>query len=285
MIKAKTIDAFTDKPFGGNAAGFAIIEGDYPADSEMLETAKFMGHSETAFVKLMGNKIQLRYFTPAAEVDLCGHATIASFFELYKQGKISAETDYTAITKAGEIKVDVNKDGIVFMDMAEPVEIGELNEEEIKALYEMYGLKAEDAAGLVPAMVSTGLPDIMMPVKSKELLANLKPDMDAITELSRRLNVVGVHAFTLDTEGDGPNVTAHARNFAPLYDIPEEAATGTSNGALSYYLFKRGFIKAGETNLIIQGEAMGRPSKINTVLYETDDGVKIRVGGQAAARE
>ena len=86
-----------------------------------------------------------------------------------------------------------------------------------------------------------------------------------------------MHAFTL-SESDG----VHCRNFAPLYDLDEEAATGTSNGALTYYLYKRGIVKAGADNLFIQGEAMDRPSKISSRLSEEAGGVKIRVGGVAA---
>lgn len=286
MIEAKTIDAFTDVPFGGNAAGVALIEGDYPADSEMLETAKFMGYSETAFVnKLDESTIQLRYFTPAAEVDLCGHATVASFFGLFKWGMIESGKPYRALTKAGEINVDVSENGVVWMDMATPVDMGGMSDEDTEALYAMYGLTTEDAGDLRPALVSTGLPDIMMPVASRKILANLKPDMSAISAISEKLNVTGVHVFTLDTDPKAKEeVTAHARNFAPLYDIPEEAATGTSNGALTYYLWQRGLVKAAQPNLVVQGEAMGRPSDIRTVLYEENGSIRIRVGGRAAIR-
>lgn len=286
MIEAKTVDAFTDIPFGGNAAGVALIEGEYPQDSEMLETAKFMGYSETAFVKKLDeNTVQLRYFTPAAEVDLCGHATVGSFFGLYKWGLIETGRPYKAITKAGEINVDVSDNGVVWMDMATPVDMGGMSDEDTEALYAMYGLSPADAGDLRPALVSTGLPDIMMPVASRKILADLRPDMDAISALSEKLKVTGVHVFTLDADPDAKEpVTAHARNFAPLYDIPEEAATGTSNGALTFYLWQRGLVKAGEANLVVQGEAMGRPSDIRTVLYEENGSVKVRVGGRAAIR-
>lgn len=284
MIDAKTIDAFSDVPFGGNPAGVAIIDGEYPQDAEMLETAKKMGYSETAFVKVTEDRVQLRYFTPAAEVDLCGHATVGSFYALWEWGMIEAGKPYKAMTKAGEINVDVSESGVVWMDMATPVEMGGMTREDTEALYAMYGLTTADAGDLVPALVSTGLPDIMMPVASREILANLKPDMGAISRLSEKLKVTGVHVFTLDADPSAKEpVTAHARNFAPLYDIPEEAATGTSNGALTFYLYNRGLIKADEPNLVIQGEAMGRPSEIRTVLHD-NDGVRIRVGGRAAIR-
>ncbi len=282
MLDYKTIDAFTDKPFGGNPAGVVIIDGQYPEDEAMLQTAKRAGYSETAFVRPGKDRsVELRYFTPAAEVDLCGHATIASFFELWKQGLVESGKTYKAITKAGEINVDVDESGSVWMDMAPPRELGGLDDEDLAALYAAYGLNPEDAGPLPPAIVSTGLPDIIMPVKDAGLLAALKPDMEAISRLSEKLCVTGVHVFAPGQDG----VTARARNFAPLYDIPEEAATGTANGALCYYLYNRKLIKAGEPQLIIQGEAMGRPSKIRAIVLKDGSDVKLRVGGQAAARE
>ena len=87
----------------------------------------------------------------------------------------------------------------------------------------------------------------------------------------------GVHAFTVNA-GDG---AIHCRNFAPLYDIDEEAATGTSNGALTYYLYKNGLLKEGADNLFIQGESMDRPSKIRSKLTAEAAGVTIQVGGTA----
>ena len=78
----------------------------------------------------------------------------------------------------------------------------------------------------------------------------------------------------------------HCRNFAPLYGIDEESATGTSNGALTYYLYRRGLVFLGKTNLFVQGEAMGKPSKVYSRLTQGENGaVSIRVGGSAVVRE
>ena len=99
----------------------------------------------------------------------------------------------------------------------------------------------------------------------------------AVTELSRRYDCVGVHMFCPGDE----TCTAYCSNFAPLYDIPEECATGTSNGALTYYLYRRGIVKPGHENVFLQGEHMGRPSEIRSRLTENGDQVLIRIGGSA----
>ena len=98
----------------------------------------------------------------------------------------------------------------------------------------------------------------------------------ALSDLSARYEVVGVHAFTLD----GDDATCHVRNFAPLYDIDEEAATGTSNGALTYYGYLNGFVKSGDDCRFVQGEKMKRPSVIEShIEVDADGGCLIRVGG------
>ena len=130
---------------------------------------------------------------------------------------------------------------------------------------------------LTPQMISTGLPDIMMPVASLEALDAIAPDFPALSKLSEKYEVVGVHAFTLDCGGK-EGETCHVRNFAPLYDIDEEAATGTSNGALTYYGYLNGFIKAGDDCCFVQGEKMGRPSEIRSHI---DAGCSVKVGGNA----
>lgn len=275
------VDAFTTVPYGGNAAGVVLLERDYPPESEMLGLAARLGFSETAFILPRSDGgFSLRYFTPVAEVELCGHATVASFHALLQWGKLTPGRSYTVNTPAGEIAVDIGADGCVWLDMAPPRELGGLTERDTAALYAMFGLEASADSPYKPAIVTTGLPDIMMPVASREQLAALQPDFAAISALSERLRVTGVHAFA---PGDGA-ATAYVRNFAPLYDIDEEAATGTSNGALTYYLYRRGRIKPEAVNVFVQGEAMGRPSEIRSRLFTDGAGVKIRIGGFAAMR-
>lgn len=280
-MKAYIIDAFTTKPFGGNAAGVVVVQGDYPPDDQMQALARELNFSETAFVCIQdAQNIHLRYFTPIDEVDLCGHATLASFHGLAQWGYIQPGASYIAHTLAGALNIDLDKSGAVWMDMAEPKELGELSDENLQALYAMYGLTPADAGALRPAVVSSGLPDIMMPVISHDKLAALRPDMPAIAELSKRLAVTGVHAFVPGENG----VCAYVRNFAPLYGIDEEAATGTANGALTYYLYKRGLVHPAQVNRFLQGEAMGRPSEIQSLLTVDAGTAHVRIGGHAVIR-
>lgn len=117
----------------------------------------------------------------------------------------------------------------------------------------------------------------MMPVKDEIELNMIRPNMNKLSLLSKKHDVTGVHAFTVNAD-DG---YIHARNFAPLCGIDEEAATGTSNGALTYYLYDYNLINIDDINIIIQGEKMGRPSKITTIIEKNDDSMNIKVGGFA----
>ena len=281
-MKFLIADAFTDTTFGGNPAGIVILPqgADFPADEICVKTAAELRYSETAFIKILGDhEFQIRYFTPAAEVDLCGHATIASFCALMHLGIIEENCTCINHTLAGDLNIEV-KNGFVMMDMASPSEIAVMDkEEDIKELYGIMGAEYDSAKiPLVPRIISTGLPDIMMPVSDLTALNAMEPDMKALSDLSARLSVTGVHAFTLDCE-DG--VTAHARNFAPLYDIDEEAATGTSSGAMTYYFYLSGKIGAKDSCRFIQGEKMGRPSAILSEINAEGENCLIKVGGSA----
>lgn len=279
-MKFLIVDAFTDALFGGNPAGVVILPAgaDFPADDTCVKTAAELRYSETAFIKpLAKNEFQIRYFTPAAEVDLCGHATIGSFCALLHAGLIERNCRCLNHTLSGDLNIEV-KDGFIMMDMAAPKEIAIMDDpEKIRELYRVMGASGmEKDVAQVPRIISTGLPDIMMPVKDLSALNAMEPDMKALSDLSARYSVTGVHAFTMENE-DG--VTAHARNFAPLYEIDEEAATGTSSGAMTYFLYRNGLLSDKASCKFIQGEKMERPSVILSEIDAADGDCRIKVGG------
>ena len=272
------VDAFANQRFSGNQAGVALLGTEpFPEEELMRALAGELKHSETAFVRQTGERaFHIRYFTPAEEVDLCGHATIAAFTALRDTGAVGPG-DYALHTRSGDLTIQVGTES-VWMDMAPPADGRRFSEEEQAELYAAYGLSLDDRPGGLEAQaVSTGLMDILLPVKDLAALSRAEQNEGEVTRLSERYGVVGVHMFCAGTA----DAAAHCRNFAPLYAIPEEAATGTSNGALTYYLFRRGLVAAGADNRFVQGEKMGKPSEILSRLTETEGGVKVQVGGRA----
>lgn len=272
-MKVYVMDAFSDHVFGGNQAGVVLADKEIN-DATMQQVAAELKHSETVFVQQKQDAVHLRYFTPAGEVDLCGHATVATFALLRKLDFI-ADGKQTAVTRAGKLEIEVEGD-TVWMDMAPPQSLGVLPRESWEELYAAYGLTLCDRPeGLEPEIVSTGLADIMMPVCDRETLLRAEQNEKAVTELSKRFDVTGVHMFCMGED------KVYCSNYAPLYDIPEECATGTSNGALTYYLYERGLVEAKKENLFLQGEHMNRPSRIYSRLLTDGRTVKVRIGGQA----
>lgn len=249
-----------------------LLDDVFPSEKFMQQVAAEFRYSETAFVlRNSETEFTVRYFTPAVEVDLCGHATIATFGTLYKLGIIADGTMCINHTLAGDLQVRVGEK--VMMQMAEPQVID--TAVDVELLHRIMGVKSLHSIILPVQVVSTGLPDIIMPVDSIDELNALSPDMDALAQLSDQLNVTGVHAFALSEDG----YTGHVRNFGPLYGVPEESATGTANAALTHYLHHNGLMQAPAECRFMQGEAMQRPSVVATTLLE--DGT-IWVGGDSA---
>jgi PhzF family phenazine biosynthesis protein len=268
-MKYYVVDAFTNRPFGGNPAGVVLLGDDsFPSDTLMLHIAAELRYSETAFVRrLTPMEYQLRYFTPKAEVELCGHATIATFSLLHQMGQ--AEGECICHTLAGDLRIEAGTK--VMMQMAIPRIVATI--EDTDEIYHALGVTGYRPT--LPVQIAySGLPDIMIPVADVATLNALQPDMEAISVLTERHKAVSFHVFAFGDDG----YTAHVRDFAPLYGVHEESATGTANAALTHYLSVNGVIPRQGDFAFPQGEAMGRPSVVATRV--ASDG-SIYVGGTA----
>lgn len=263
------IDAFSDQPFGGNPAGVVLLDGDtFPTEELMVHIAAELRYSETAFVRRdSDSEYTVRYFTPKAEVELCGHVTIATFSLLYKLQL--AKGRCICHTQAGDLSIEVGEK--VLMQMATPRIVDTITDSE--EIYRAIGVT--DYQPTLPVQIAySGLPDIMIPLRDVAMLQSLRPDMEAIAMITRKYDAVSYHVFTFA----GDEHTAHVRDFAPLYGVPEESATGTANAALTHYLQKNGRIPSTGDFSFLQGEVMGRPSVVATRV--APDGI-IYVGGTA----
>lgn len=269
-MKYYVVDAFADRPFGGNTAGVVLLGNEpFPDEGLMLQVAAELRYSETAFVRrLTPTEYHVRYFTPTAEVELCGHATVASFALLHRLG--DARGRCLCRTLAGDLDIDAGER--VMMQMATPRVVKTIAD--TRAVYRSLGI-ADYRPELPVQVVYAGLSDIMIPVPDGATLNTLQPDMEAVAAVTGEHDAVSFHLFALATDGH----TAHVRDFAPLYGIPEESATGTANAALTHYLAVNNVIPAQGDFSFLQGEAMGRASVVATRI--TPSGA-VYVGGTAA---
>ena len=331
-MKVNVVNGFSDHPIGGNPAGVVYLSKEpYPdkqsalsedTDSgrihlsvdQMQKIAAKLHFSETAFIRrLSDRKFSIRYFTPAAEVPLCGHATIASFAYLYQTGVLD-DGVYELVTEEAELPVEVSE-GIIWMEMDHPKLEQQLDEKNVERICRAYGFTSnvlDDA--LEVRIVKSGLRDIHMCVKSRESLLRAVQDENEIRKISEELGVVGVHMSCLNLQNNNENntehkiirvdsgaipeqkirepigrdaekITAYCSNFAPLYEIPEECATGTSNGGLTWYLYQKGLIQENQMNCFLQGEHMNRPSKIYTKVKTEHGNPTVWVGGSGVICE
>ena len=252
MVDVYVAAAFSKDDKGGNKAGVVLGRSELTS-VQKAAIAKEMGYSETAFV-LDSDKadFKLQYFTPTEEVPLCGHATIAAFSTL-KLLNMLDKPDCTIETEAGILNIHIKDDGLILMEQNRPAYLEVLDSDIFMGCIERNFIDHRFPIQIV----STGLNDVMLPVDSAEHLEQLSPDFEMIANMSKEKEVVGVHAFTIIKESD---VTAICRNFAPLYGIDEESATGTASCALACYLFK--YYKHQPQYIFEQGHNMGDISRI-----------------------
>lgn len=163
----------------------------------MRTIAKKVGFSETAFVRQSDiADFRVRFFTPSAEVDLCGHATIATFALLLNKGLISPGK-YSQETKAGVLNIEVSKHGEIFMDQNLPQFFDTIK---TSLIAESLNIDPTSISSDSPIqIISTGLRDIFVPIKTIDQLTRIKPDFEKIKEISKQFDVIGYHIFTLET--------------------------------------------------------------------------------------
>ncbi|MGB9963858.1 PhzF family phenazine biosynthesis protein [Halobacterium sp. CBA1126] len=277
--RALLVDAFTDEPCAGNAAG-VVPAADDLTDGQMQAIAAELGASETAFVRESDDADRrIRYFTPTEEVDLCGHATIATHAHLFADGAVDAG-EHTLATNVGTLDVEVEADGTVWMTQ-NPPEIREVDVS-YERVASATGLEKEALRGasddLPLAVASTGFPFLVAPVTYLSDLGDASPDFDAVEALADEVGANGVYAFSFDAlDGDS---TLHGRAWVPGAGIDEDPVTGTASGATGAYLERYGAFGGdiAEEMVFEQGHFVDRPGNVRV---RVRDGGAPKVGGTA----
>jgi PhzF family phenazine biosynthesis protein len=246
------VDAFTDKPFAGNPAGVCILS--EPRDEGWMQNvAREMNLSETAFLLKEQDGFSLRWFTPAVEVDLCGHATLASAHILWEAGYLKPEEQARFNTRSDLLTAERQGDWIEMNFPATPEEPAEAPDDLIEAL------------GVPAAYVGKNRFDYLVEVDSEEVVRNMQPDFTLLAKVSAR----GIMVTSIPST---QNYDFVSRFFAPQVGINEDPVTGSAHCCLGPYWSKR-----LEKNEFVAYQASPRGG----VMRVRVDGDRVYLGGQA----
>lgn len=278
-MKQYILSSFISKNGGGNKAA-VVFDDKGLFENDMKVIAKYNNFSETAFISMKESSFpnfKIRYFTPEEEVDICGHAALASFYVLDKLGYFVGERAYH-LTKAGKLKV-LKKEDIYLIQMKNPEIVGfaEINDVEKITTLKRENIITNKNGNI--SIVSTGLKDAIIEVDSLTTLKNMSIKKEEMIAFCNSKDIVGAHVVSRETIEEDSDFSC--RNFAPAVGIDEESATGTSNASLIYY------VKTMAKNIedkskykIEQGYFMDSPSNI-FVYVNTKEKMEIFVGGRA----
>jgi trans-2,3-dihydro-3-hydroxyanthranilate isomerase len=277
-----TLDVFTTTRFEGNPLA-VITDGDGLSSDAMLAVAREMNLSETVFVQKPTEDqalARLRIFTTREELKLAGHPVIGTWFLLAELGVVPAQEGGVHVlqqTGAGVLPVEIRfKDGrpqrVTMTQKDAAFRPAKLNK---KALASALGLSPKDFdPKLEPEYVSTGIFNLMIPLRNRAALGKIVMNM---VELRKLLGKDGTMAYCFTGSDNGK---AFSRGMLP-WDLYEDAATGSAAGALGAYLVKHGRLSPAHTLNILQGEEMGRPSQIEVEVTQSGKKLVPRVSGAA----
>ncbi len=212
MLRVHTVDSFSASPFSGNPAAVCVLAA-FPSEEWMQQLATEMNLSETAFVVPAGDEFGLRWFTPAAEVDLCGHATLAAAHVLWQEGVVASGREIKFETRSGQLGARTDGSWITLDFPTERVARIELPD----------GLAG--ALGVAPSGVFRNRMDLLVQFESERVVRALTPNL----ELLSAHEVRGVIVTASSSEKPYDYVS---RFFAPRFGVPEDPVTGSAHCAL-----------------------------------------------------
>jgi PhzF family phenazine biosynthesis protein len=261
--------SFTNDPAAGNPAG-VVLDAAGASDEEMLALAAEVGYSETAFVTRSngGGDYDLRYFSPAAEVAFCGHATVATAVALPQTGTLAFHT------ASGLVTVEANERSATLTSV-EP-RISELPSDDLeRILTALRWSRHELDDALPPRVAYAGVLHPVIAATSRERLRELDYDSDSLAELMRARDWTTIQLVWREHDA-----LFHARDPGPGIGVAEDPATGAAAAALGGYLRELRLVTPPARVTVIQGEDMGRPGQLDVDIPATGG---IAVTGMAVA--
>jgi trans-2,3-dihydro-3-hydroxyanthranilate isomerase len=277
------VDAFTSSPLSGNPCAVLFDCSDL-SDASMLAIAREMNLSETAFVWQKPNSnFRARYFTPAEEIPLAGHPTIATVYALVDSGRLELPGDYLKIPlelRDGPVDVEIfAQNGTVERIVMSQRVPQFLSTHRAADVMPAFGLDESDLLPSAPIQtVSTGTPQLMIPVKGLDALRKAILDIEKYTALREKGDFFSPHLFCLSGVEHGDTF---ARHFGVPPDTMEDPFTGSATGGMASYLWHYGLIES-PTFIAEQGHWMSRPGQAYVEVVGPRDKIEtVKVGGGA----
>ena len=277
------LDVFAEEKYTGNQLAVVLMKNKL-TDADMQKIAKEFNFSETTFIlshKSVNNGYNVRIFTPEREVPFAGHPTLGTAYVIQKEVIKNPVDTVTLNLKVGQTPVKLNyKDGRIerlTMKQMEPVFGRIFYREQISKIL---NIDASEIDNRFPVQeVSTGLPFIIVPLKSLNAIKMAKIEKEKYFELIKNTEAKAIFIFCPETYKKKNHL--NARMFAPFYGIEEDPATGSANGCLAGYLVKHGYFGKNNINVKVeQGYEIGRPSLLFLKAKRDGDKIEIHVGGK-----
>ncbi|MEX6701836.1 PhzF family phenazine biosynthesis protein [Peribacillus frigoritolerans] len=277
-------DAFSSKPNKGNPAG-VVLDADGLTEKEMQDIAMKVGFNETSFpMESDIADLRIRYFTPGHEMNLCGHATMATIHALKTRGLLDKD-ELMIETGAGilPIKIHATAEPDIYITMKQAAPQFEAFNGDKAGLASSLGLDIKDLESELPIVYgSTGLWTLLVPVKERSSFKRMKANNSLFPQLLKEMPRASVHPFCLETYDNDAHM--HARHFSsPFSGTLEDPVTGTASGVMGAYYAK--YIKddlEDEVHLLIeQGHEIGKDGRVHVTATKNDGTYDIEITGNA----
>lgn len=282
-VKVYHYDAFSAVPGKGNPAG-VVFDADDLSEMVMQQIAHKVGFNETVFVlNSRTADVRLRYFTPGHEINLCGHATMASLYGLKTRGLLGDQKSITIETNVGILPIQFEQDGDTLnmeMKQAQPHFVPFRGD--IGKLASSINLTSDDLDLSMPIVYgSTGTWTLLIPIRKLDSFSMMKPDSAEFPEVLLENPKASLHPFSFETRDS--EAMMHARHFSSPYSgTTEDPVTGTASGVMGAYYLTYVNREADQVKFVVeQGHEIGRDGKVEVSVTREGDGMDVRIKGTA----
>ncbi|MNS17009.1 Trans-2,3-dihydro-3-hydroxyanthranilate isomerase [compost metagenome] len=280
MMNYSIVDVFSEGKYTGNPLAVFKNAGNL-SDTEMQQIAKEINYSETTFIlsdSINNSNYDVRIFTPKEEIPFAGHPTLGTAFIIQNEILTVPAEKITLNFKGGQIPVSFNnQEGVLWMNQNEPT-FGKILD--ANNIQDVLNIAEEDIDARFPIQeVSTGLPVIVVPLKSLEVVKKVKLNREKYFELIEHTEAKAIMVFSPETYNSENDL--NVRDFAEYYGIPEDPATGSSNGCLAAYLVKYRYFDNNKIDIRVeQGYEIERPSLLFLKASDDNGIINVHVGGK-----